>query len=85
MAIKVIRDENKDASAIEEMLEEAKIMASMEHRNLVRLVGICIGSEVMLVTPLMALGSLLEYVAKNRAKITSKTLLTWGQQIADVS
>ncbi len=50
----------------------------------VRLIGICLArNELMLVTPLMPLGNLLEYVQNNRAKVNSAILLRWCRQIAD--
>ena len=55
----------------EEMLKEAGIMASMEHPHLIQLVGVCLKEKMILVTPLMALGNLLEYVQNNRAHVSS--------------
>ena len=41
--------------------------------------------QVMLVTSLMPLGCLLDYVRKHRANVGSKALLNWCAQIARVS
>jgi len=41
--------------------------------------------QVMLVTPLVPLGALLDYVRRHRASISSKALLNWSTQIAKVS
>jgi len=42
-------------------------------------------TQVMLVTPLMPLGCLLDYVRKQRDNVGSKALLNWCAQIARVS
>lgn len=41
-------------------------------------------SQVMLVTPLVPLGALLDYVRRHRTNISSKALLNWSTQIAKV-
>jgi len=41
--------------------------------------------QVMLVTPLVPLGALLDYVRRHRTNISSKALLNWSTQIAKVS
>ena len=64
------------------ILEEAYIMASVDHPNLLQLLAVCMTSRMMLVTQLMPLGCLLEYVRNNQSKIGSKTLLNWCTQIA---
>jgi L1 cell adhesion molecule len=65
-----------------EFLDEAYIMASVEHPNLLKLLGVCMTSKMMLITQLMPLGCLLDYVRKNKDKIGSKPLLNWCTQIA---
>jgi L1 cell adhesion molecule len=57
-------------------------MASVEHPNLLQLLAVCMTSQMMLVTQLMPLGCLLDYVRNNRDKIGSKPLLNWCTQIA---
>ncbi|XP_046400809.1 epidermal growth factor receptor isoform X2 [Ischnura elegans] len=81
VAIKVLR-EGTGANTSKEFLEEAYIMASVEHPNLLQLLAVCMTSQMMLVTQLMPLGSLLDYVRNNRSKIGSKPLLNWCTQIA---
>lgn len=81
VAIKVLREDtapnmNKD------FLEEAYIMASVDNENLVHLLAVCMTSQLMLVTQLMPLGCLLDYVRNNKDKIGSKPLLNWCTQIA---
>ncbi|VDP38024.1 unnamed protein product, partial [Soboliphyme baturini] len=73
VAIKVLHESN--AVAEKEMLEEAGIMASMSDPYLVRLIGVCFSQQMMMVTPLMPLGNLLEYVQNNKSKIGSAALI----------
>lgn len=84
VAIKVLREgtcsaTNKSAS---DFLEEAYIMASVDHPHLLKLLAVCLASESMLVTQLMPLGCLLDYVRNNKDKIGSKPLLKYCSQIA---
>lgn len=82
VAIKVLRD-NGQANMNKEFLDEAYIMASVNHPNLVRLLAVCMTpNHLMLVTQLMPLGCLLEYVKKFKNDIGSKNLLEWCKQIA---
>ena len=81
VAIKVLR-EGTGNNAHKEILEEAYIMASVEHQNLLQLLAVCMTSQMMLVTQLMPLGCLLDYVRNNKDKIGSKPLLNWCTQIA---
>ncbi|XP_014252271.1 epidermal growth factor receptor isoform X2 [Cimex lectularius] len=81
VAIKVLR-ERTGANTSKEFLDEAYIMASVEHQNLLQLLGVCMTSEMMLVTQLMPLGCLLDYVKNNKERIGSKPLLNWCHQIA---
>ena len=62
-------------------------MASVDCDYLVRLLGIGLTKSVSLITQLMPLGSLLEYVrdVKQQEKIHSRQMLTWFVQIAKVS
>ena len=79
VAIKVLREGTGNEN---EILEEAKIMATVEHPNLLHLIAVCMTSQMMLVTQLMPLGCLLDYVRNNKDKIGSKPLLNWCTQIA---
>ncbi|KAG8192328.1 hypothetical protein JTE90_002148 [Oedothorax gibbosus] len=81
VAIKVLR-EGTCSSTTKDFLEEAYIMASVDHPNLLKLLAVCIASQSMLVTQLMPLGCLLDYVRNNKDKVGSKPLLNWCAQIA---
>lgn len=65
-------------------LQEAYVMASVEHPHVCRLLGICLTSTVQLVTQLMPYGCLLDYVKENKDNIGSQHLLNWCVQIAKV-
>ena len=81
VAIKVLMELNGSESS-KEFLDEAYIMCSVEHPNLLKLHAVCMTSQMMLITQLMPLGCLLDYVRNNRDKIGSKALLNWSTQIA---
>lgn len=82
VAIKILIDMNSGYLASKEFLEEAYIMATVDHPNLLKLSGVCMTSQMMLITQLMPLGSLLEYIKKNKDRTGSKALLNWSTQIA---
>lgn len=81
VAIKVLHD-GTGANTSKEFLDEAYIMASVEHPNLLQLLAVCMTSQMMLVTQLMPLGCLLDFVRTNKDKVGSKPLLNWSTQIA---
>uniref|UniRef100_A0A8C2Y644 receptor protein-tyrosine kinase n=1 Tax=Coturnix japonica TaxID=93934 RepID=A0A8C2Y644_COTJA len=54
----------------------------LDHAYIVRLLGICPGPQLQLVTQLLPLGSLLDYVRKNRGSISPQLLLNWCVQVA---
>ncbi|XP_048121674.1 epidermal growth factor receptor-like isoform X1 [Alosa alosa] len=81
VAIKLLR-EVSSPKANKEILDEAYMMASVEHPHVCRLLGICLTSPVQLVTQIMPFGCLLDYVRENKDNIGSQTLLNWCVQIA---
>nr|UPI11530.1 epidermal growth factor receptor isoform X1 [Mythimna separata] len=81
VAIKVLKD-GTGANTSKEFLEEAYIMASVEHPNLLQLLAVCMTNQMMLITQLMPLGCLLDYVRTHKEKIGSKAFLNWCTQIA---
>lgn len=81
VAIKVLK--NGTVTGSKEFLEEAYIMASVDHPHLLSLLAVCMStSNLMLVTRLMALGCLRDFVEKYNGKIGSKVMLNWCTQIA---
>ncbi|XP_028818310.1 epidermal growth factor receptor isoform X3 [Denticeps clupeoides] len=81
VAIKVLR-EVSSPKANKEVLDEAYVMASVEHPHVCRLLGVCLTSPVQLITQLMPFGCLLDYVRENKDNIGSQSLLNWCVQIA---
>ena len=80
VAIKQLNEET-DPAQRKQILDETNLMASLDHQHLVKIFAVGT-SQLKLVTPLMPLGCLLDYVRKNQEKIGSKHLLTWCNQIA---
>ncbi|KAL2085432.1 hypothetical protein ACEWY4_018752 [Coilia grayii] len=81
VAIKELR-EVSSPKANKELLDEAYMMASVEHPHVCRLLGICLTSPVQLITQIMPFGCLLDYVKENKDNIGSQILLNWCVQIA---
>uniref|UniRef100_A0A3P9HEJ2 Receptor protein-tyrosine kinase n=1 Tax=Oryzias latipes TaxID=8090 RepID=A0A3P9HEJ2_ORYLA len=81
VAIKVLR-EATSPKANQEVLDEAYVMASVDHPHVCRLLGICLTSSVQLVTQLMPYGCLLDYVRQHKDRICAQWLLNWCVQIA---
>ena len=60
-------------------------MGSLDHPYIVRLLGICPGPSLQLVTQLSAQGSLLEHIRQHKNSLDPQRLLNWCVQIAKVS
>lgn len=83
VAIKQLTNVSGDAyGASKEFLDEAMIMATVHHENILPLLAVCMADKMMLITQLMTNGSLLEYVKARKNKINSYQLLSWSTQIA---
>ena len=65
-------------------LQEGVAMASMDHPYVVRLFGISMGRQMMLVSQFVPLGSLLEFLRKHKERLNAKNMLTFAHQIAEV-
>ncbi|XP_052229388.1 epidermal growth factor receptor-like isoform X1 [Dreissena polymorpha] len=81
VAIKVLQ-EGTSPNQNQELLEEARVMASVDHPCCIRILAVCMASQMMLITQLMPLGCLLEYIKKHKENTGSKALLNWCTQIA---
>ncbi|XP_037311535.2 melanoma receptor tyrosine-protein kinase-like [Pungitius pungitius] len=81
VAIKVLR-EATSPKANQEILDEAYVMASVDHPHVCRLLGICLTSSVQLVTQLMPYGCLLDYVRHHRDHVGAQWLLNCCVQMA---
>lgn len=67
-----------------ELLEEARVMASVDHPCCMKVIAVCLTAQMMLVTPIMPNGALLSYVRARAGQIGSKTMINWCVQIAKV-
>ncbi|XP_061735847.1 receptor tyrosine-protein kinase erbB-4 isoform X1 [Nerophis ophidion] len=81
VAVKILNEATGPKANVE-FMDEALIMASMEHPHLVRLLGVCLSPTIQLVTQLMPHGCLLDYVYEHKDNIGSQLLLNWCVQIA---
>lgn len=59
-------------------------MGGLDHPNVVRILGICPGASLQLVTQLSRLGSLLEHTRRYKNKLSPQRLLNWCVHIAKV-
>lgn len=60
-------------------------MGSLDHPYIVRLLGICPGPSLQLVTQISSHGSLLEHIRQHKISLDPQRLLNWCVQIAKVS
>ena len=83
VAIKAIKvDSSESWSTESEMIEEAKIMASLDHEHLLRLVGICFVDGIKLVTVLRPMGCLRDFLIKHATFLSAKDLILYCYQIS---
>lgn len=68
----------------EPSLQHMMTMGSLDHVNVVRILGICPGDSLQLVAQLSSHGSLLEHVKNCKNKLSPQRLLNWCVQIAKV-
>lgn len=68
-------------SSVQHMLS----MGSLDHPYIVRLLGICPGPSLQLVTQLSTRDSLLEHIRHHKSSLDPQRLLNWCVQIAKVS
>ena len=59
-------------------------MATTDCEYVVRLLGICLGTRMMLVSEFVPYGSLYNHLKMYQFDLTAKTLLTFAAQIAAV-
>lgn len=69
----------------EPSLQHMMTLGSLDHANIVRILGICPGDSLQLVTQLSGHGSLLEHVKNCKNKLSPQRLLNWCVQIAKVT
>ncbi|KAF8570470.1 hypothetical protein P879_04249, partial [Paragonimus westermani] len=81
VAIKVLSD-SADPQTNKELLEEAKVMATVDHPCCLRFLALCLTSRLQLVTQYMPLGSLLDFVKSYVDLLQVNMFLAWAEQIA---
>ncbi|KAM7537964.1 hypothetical protein Aperf_G00000061121 [Anoplocephala perfoliata] len=88
VAIKVLNDET-DSSTSKALLEEARVMATVNHPCCLRLLALCMTARPQLVTSFLPLGCLLSYLHLHGGPysidtdvITPEIMLNWAGQIA---
>ncbi|XP_074836214.1 receptor tyrosine-protein kinase erbB-3 [Carettochelys insculpta] len=81
VSIKVIQDQS-GRQTFHAVTDHMLAIGSLDHAYILRLLGICPGTQLQLVTQLLPLGSLLEYVRKHRDSIGPQLLLNWCVQVA---
>ncbi|XP_051753518.1 receptor tyrosine-protein kinase erbB-3a isoform X1 [Ctenopharyngodon idella] len=81
VAIKTIQDRT-GRQTFHELTDHMLAMGSLDHPYIVRLLGICPGPSLQLVTQLSPQGSLLEHIRQRREGLNPQRLLNWCVQIA---
>ncbi|XP_076840273.1 receptor tyrosine-protein kinase erbB-3b isoform X2 [Brachyhypopomus gauderio] len=81
VAIKTIQDRS-GRQTFTEITDHMLAMGSLDHPYVVRLLGICPGSSLQLVTQLSTQGSLLQHLRQNAHHLDPQRLLNWCVQIA---
>uniref|UniRef100_A0A7N6A970 Receptor protein-tyrosine kinase n=1 Tax=Anabas testudineus TaxID=64144 RepID=A0A7N6A970_ANATE len=81
VAIKTIQD-SSGRQTFTEITDHMLSMGSLDHPYIVRLLGICPGASLQLVTQLSSQGSLLEHIKQHRNSLDPQRLLNWCVQIA---
>uniref|UniRef100_A0A3B4TVN1 Receptor protein-tyrosine kinase n=1 Tax=Seriola dumerili TaxID=41447 RepID=A0A3B4TVN1_SERDU len=81
VAIKTIQDRT-GRQTFYELTDHMMAMGSLDHINVVRILGICPGASLQLVTQLSNQGSLLEHVRNSKNNLSPQRLLNWCVQIA---
>uniref|UniRef100_A0A674EF51 Receptor protein-tyrosine kinase n=1 Tax=Salmo trutta TaxID=8032 RepID=A0A674EF51_SALTR len=81
VAIKTIQDRT-GRQTFTEITDHMLSMGSLDHPYIVRLLGVCPGASLQLVTQLSSQGSLLEHIRQHKDSLDPQRLLNWCVQIA---
>uniref|UniRef100_A0A8C8ME80 receptor protein-tyrosine kinase n=1 Tax=Oncorhynchus tshawytscha TaxID=74940 RepID=A0A8C8ME80_ONCTS len=81
VAIKTIQD-HTGRQTFTEITDHMLSMGSLDHPYIVRLLGVCPGASLQLVTQLSTQGSLLKHIRHHRDNLDPQRLLNWCVQIA---
>uniref|UniRef100_A0A4W5RYU0 receptor protein-tyrosine kinase n=1 Tax=Hucho hucho TaxID=62062 RepID=A0A4W5RYU0_9TELE len=81
VAIKTIQDRT-GRQTFTEITDHMLSMGSLDHPYIIRLLGVCPGASLQLVTQLSSQGSLLKHIRHHRDNLDPQRLLNWCVQIA---
>lgn len=81
VAVKILKNDDTDPLARDEMLREANVMQQLDNPYIVRMIGICEAENLMLVMELAELGPLHKFLQKNRT-ITMKNITELVHQVS---
>ncbi|CAH0727482.1 unnamed protein product, partial [Brenthis ino] len=83
VAVKTLHMQHTDTNKME-FLSEAKVMMSLRHKCIVRLIGVSLGPPLAMVQELVPLGSLLEYLVRGGVggAAPGYELRLWAWQVA---
>ncbi|XP_072401763.1 tyrosine-protein kinase Shark [Diabrotica undecimpunctata] len=82
VAIKILHNDQMETNK-EAFLSEAKVMMKLNHRCIVKLIGLSLGPSLLMVQELVPLGSILQYIELNRERIKPNyEFKIWAAQIA---
>lgn len=81
VAVKTLRDEHVQSNK-EEFIREVEVMVGLNHRCVVKLLGVCLGPPLMMIQELLPMGSLLDYILDYPESINANDLLLWSAEIA---
>lgn len=82
VAIKTLHESHNETTRIE-FLREARVMMSLDHHCIVRLIGLSEGPPLLMVQELVPLGSMLAYLIEFPDRVNPNyELKIWASQIA---
>eukprot|EP00054_Salpingoeca_dolichothecata_P027791 m.205453 g.205453 ORF g.205453 m.205453 type:complete len:1103 (+) comp26047_c3_seq4:941-4249(+) len=81
VAVKVLKAKGGDQTLA--FMTEANSMVTLDHPNIVRLLGVCTKEPMKLITELVPLGALNKYLRKNKTTLVLDHLLNFVSQIAE--
>lgn len=80
VAIKVFS--NYQAKFVNGFSKEANLLGNLNHPHLLRVVAICMSSNVNMMTQLMPIGDMLHFLRKHTTNPKQNTIIRWSAQIA---
>jgi epidermal growth factor receptor len=78
-----LSDKEKLKEFHQDIINEATLMASVNHEHCLKLSGLCLVEPVRMVFRLMRYGSVVQFYQKHRNRVTEEMLLKWAEQIAE--